>query len=167
MAQCRNPEMTQKRKAVTFFACLGILALIAVSLYVAAPVSTSGKHWKNSSFKAEAGGAPITEGEVRQVLSGVQDPEIPLNVLELGLVYKIETKEHRVDMLMTLTSASCGWSTQLLTDIRDKLFAHPGVAELDIAITYDPPWTLDRIDPKALDRLRTQPHSHDGPLAAN
>ena len=156
-----------QRKVVTFFACLGILALIAVSLYVAAPVSTTAHTWKNDAFQSGAASSPITEAGIFALLSEVQDPEIPLNVKELGLVYKTGVTNNKVRLLMTLTSPTCGWSGQLLTDIRDKLFSHPAVAELEITVTYDPPWTLDRIDPVALKRLREQPHTHDAPFAAN
>ena len=149
-----RPE-TLPRKALTFFACLGILGLIAVSLQLSAPasLSLSDKNWENPNYRP---GASLNEDAVMDLLGTVTDPEINLTVPELGLIYGMDIAENRVKLDMTLTAAACPWSSQLLTDMRDALFSDSSVAALTIALTFDPPWSLDRIDPAALERLRNE-----------
>ena len=143
----------RRNKVVVFFACLGILGLIAVSLHLAAPAPAGGQRWKNSAY-VSGQSAPADAKAVLALLQNVRDPEVNLTVPELGLVYDAKVDKNTVRLLMTLTTPSCPWSSQLLTDIRDALFRHKGVAELNIDITFDPPWTLDRIDQAALARLQ-------------
>jgi probable FeS assembly SUF system protein SufT len=73
------------------------------------------------------------------------DPEIPINIVELGLVYEC-TLSHRddgarkVDVRMTLTAPGCGMGDILVDDVRNKLEAIPTIAEADVELTFDPPW---------------------------
>jgi metal-sulfur cluster biosynthetic enzyme len=151
--KCPKGSKTSPGKALTFFACLGILGLIAVSLQLSAPAALSDKSWENPDYKA---GASLSEDTVMSLLDTVTDPEINLTVPELGLIYGMDIAANRVNLNMTLTAAGCPWSSQLLTDMRDALFADPSVAALTIALTFDPPWSLDRIDPAALERLKAE-----------
>ncbi len=99
--------------------------------------------------------APLTLGEgaddaaveklVWQQLRTCYDPEIPINVVELGLVYdcsldKTEDGQRRVKVQMTLTAPGCGMGDILVDDVRNKLEAIPTVAEADVELTFDPPW---------------------------
>jgi probable FeS assembly SUF system protein SufT len=76
------------------------------------------------------------------------DPEIPINVVDLGLVYEAEVVPHpdqpgqrRVDVRMTLTAPGCGMGDVLVDDVRSKLELIPTVAEADVELVFDPPWT--------------------------
>ena len=76
------------------------------------------------------------------------DPEIPINVVDLGLVYSAEVVPHpdqagqrRVDVRMTLTAPGCGMGDILVDDVRSKLELIPTVAEADVELVFDPPWT--------------------------
>lgn len=76
------------------------------------------------------------------------DPEIPINVVDLGLVYEAEVVAHpdqpgqrRVDVRMTLTAPGCGMGDVLVDDVRSKLELIPTVAEADVELVFDPPWT--------------------------
>ena len=76
------------------------------------------------------------------------DPEIPINVVDLGLVYEAEVAPHpdqpgqrRVDVKMTLTAPGCGMGDVLVDDVRSKLELIPTVAEADVELVFDPPWT--------------------------
>ncbi len=76
------------------------------------------------------------------------DPEIPINVVDLGLVYEAEVVAHpdqpgqrRVDVRMTLTAPGCGMGDILVDDVRSKLELIPTVAEADVELVFDPPWT--------------------------
>ena len=82
---------------------------------------------------------------VWQQLRTCYDPEIPINVVDLGLVYdcaldKTEDGQRRVKVQMTLTAPGCGMGDILVDDVRNKLEAIPTVAEADVELTFDPPW---------------------------
>jgi probable FeS assembly SUF system protein SufT len=82
---------------------------------------------------------------VWQQLRTCYDPEIPINVVDLGLVYdctleKMENDQRRVKVQMTLTAPGCGMGDILVDDVRSKLESIPTVAEADVELTFDPPW---------------------------
>jgi len=88
------------------------------------------------------------------------DPEIPINVVDLGLVYEAEVKPHPeqagrrlVEVRMTLTAPGCGMGDILVDDVRSKLELIPTVAEADVELVFDPPWTRDMMSEAA--RLET------------
>ena len=95
--------------------------------------------------------APVTPEGVWNVLRTCFDPEIPLNIVELGLVYELVLKEHEpapgVDVLvtMTLTAPGCGMGQVLADDVTGKLKAVPGVADVKVELTFDPPWSPERM----------------------
>jgi metal-sulfur cluster biosynthetic enzyme len=83
---------------------------------------------------------------VWQELRQCFDPEIPVNIVDLGLVYAMQSAPlpeggHRVEVLMTVTSPACGMSEILRNEADDRIHALPGVREVEVAITFDPPWT--------------------------
>ncbi len=84
----------------------------------------------------------------------VYDPEIPVNVVDLGLVYGLdiapgENSKHRVDIKMTMTSPGCGMSDILKTDAHNKVAMLPSVSEVNIDIVFDPPWSPERMSEAA------------------
>ena len=75
----------------------------------------------------------------------VYDPEIPVNIVDLGLVYecsvgKAENGGRKVEVRMTLTAPGCGMGDILVDDVRSKIEAIPTIAEADVELTFDPPW---------------------------
>ena len=83
---------------------------------------------------------------VWQELRQCYDPEIPVNIVELGLVYAMRTAAlpaggHRVEVLMTVTSPACGMSEILRNEADARLRQLPDVREVEVAVTFDPPWT--------------------------
>lgn len=88
------------------------------------------------------------------------DPEIPINVVDLGLVYEADVAPHpdrpgerRVDVRMTLTAPGCGMGEILVDDVRSKLEMIPTVAEADVELVFDPPWNRSMMSEAA--RLET------------
>lgn len=79
-----------------------------------------------------------------EAISTVFDPEIPVNIYELGLIYEIQADaESRVLVKMTLTSPACPSAQQLPSEVRYKVKAVPGVSECTVDIVWEPPWTKD------------------------
>lgn len=88
--------------------------------------------------------------EVIKVLKNCYDPEIPVNIYDLGLVYDIQTTEDRgVLVVMTLTSPACPVAGSLPIEIQDKLREHPMIKEARVEITFDPPWSFDNMSEEA------------------
>lgn len=82
---------------------------------------------------------------VWQQLRTCFDPEIPFNIVDLGLVYEVELKhlddgQREVDVKMTLTAPACGMGDILVDDVRSKLEMIPTVVEADVELVFDPPW---------------------------
>lgn len=94
------------------------------------------------------GGAPDPEAVWAQ-LRQVFDPEIPVNIVDLGLIYSMDVSKqddgHRVDVQMTLTAPGCGMGPVIAEDARSKILLVPGVAAADVRITWDPPWNQSMI----------------------
>ncbi|MCL5044436.1 MAG: putative Fe-S cluster assembly protein SufT [Deltaproteobacteria bacterium] len=109
--------------------------------------------------QARAAGAGQTlEALVWEQLKTCYDPEIPVNIVDLGLVYGMELAplpdgNHRVDVKMTLTAQGCGMGASIAYDAREKLMALPGVAEANVELVWDPPWTPQMISPEGRERL--------------
>jgi probable FeS assembly SUF system protein SufT len=98
-----------------------------------------------------AGGAPDAEtiwAQLRQVF----DPEIPVNIVDLGLVYSMDVERttgpepgYRVQVAMTLTAPGCGMGPAIAEDAKSKILLVPGVRDADVRITWDPPWNQQMI----------------------
>lgn len=93
---------------------------------------------------------PFDEQRVWEQLRTVYDPEIPVNIVELGLVYQCEATPlpeggHRVDIKMTVTAPGCGMGPVLVEDVRSKVRNVPGVKEAHVELVWDPPWDQSRM----------------------
>ena len=91
---------------------------------------------------------PVTEEQVRKSLRGVKDPELNLNIVDLGLVYEIAVDGSEVDIDMTLTSPGCPAGPQIMGDIERVVKALPGVTAVRLNLVWDPFWTPDKIEPR-------------------
>lgn len=97
---------------------------------------------------------PVQMAEIRpkvlDVLATVFDPEIPVNIRELGLIYDVLVdKDARVGIRMTLTAPACPAAQSLPVEVREKAAAVPGVREAKVEIVWEPPWTKDRMSEAA------------------
>jgi metal-sulfur cluster biosynthetic enzyme len=90
----------------------------------------------------------LTEEAVREVLRGVKDPELDLNIVDLGLVYDVEIVDGAVHIKMTLTSPGCPAGPMITSDVYRTLRALEGVKDVDVEIVWEPYWTPERIEPK-------------------
>ena len=92
--------------------------------------------------------AELTEEAVRQALRQVKDPELDMNIIDLGLVYDVEVAGGDVRVNMTLTSPGCPAGPMITNDAYRVLRALEGVNDVDIEIVWEPYWTPERMDPK-------------------
>lgn len=89
-----------------------------------------------------------TAEAVREALRGVKDPELNLNIIDLGLVYDVDVEDGNVSIRMTLTSPGCPAGPMIMNDIHKTIRPLEGVKDVDIEIVWEPYWTPERIDPK-------------------
>lgn len=90
------------------------------------------------------------EDEVIKVLKGIYDPEIPVNIYDLGLIYEIEAdEENNVRIRMTLTAPNCPMADDIIREVREKVEAVEGVKEVDLKLTFDPPWDESNLTEEA------------------
>jgi len=93
----------------------------------------------------------MLEQRIIQVLKGIYDPEIPVNIYDLGLVYDIVIEEsNHVTIKMTLTAPSCPVAESLPVEVRDKVRLLEGVTDAEVQIVFDPPWSQDMISQEGL-----------------
>ena len=91
------------------------------------------------------------EGEIIKVIKTIFDPEIPVNVYDLGLIYEIDVDEEgKARIVMTLTSPNCPVAESLPEEVHDKVAAIDGIKSVDLNLTFDPPWTKDMLSEEAL-----------------
>jgi metal-sulfur cluster biosynthetic enzyme len=83
----------------------------------------------------------ITQEQVYEAMRLVFDPEIPVSVVDLGLIYDVKIIDDWVGVKMTLTTPGCGMGGSIANDIRTRLLQLPGVHEADVRIVWEPQWT--------------------------
>lgn len=112
---------------------------------------------------------PLTEQMVIDRLKTVFDPEIPVNIVDLGLVYgsaisPLQGADKRIDVKMTMTAPGCGMGNVLKADVEGKLASLPQVKEVHVDIVFDPPWNASRMSDAARLQLGLDLDEHPGPF---
>jgi len=91
-----------------------------------------------------------TEVQIVRMLRNVYDPEIPVNIYDLGLIYEVNVgDEGKVDILMTLTSPGCPMADQLVAEIRERILEIEEVKSVKVKITFNPSWNRDMMTDEA------------------
>jgi len=101
---------------------------------------------------------PIAEDKIRESLKSVIDPELFVNIIDLGLIYDVKVEEQpdgksNVAVEMTMTSPACPAGPQLLSQSHEAVRRLDGVGEVDVKLVMEPPWTPDRMTEDARDQL--------------
>ena len=88
--------------------------------------------------------------KIEETLRTVHDPEIPVNIMDLGLVYEIKINEGgKVKITMTLTAPACPVAGEIIMEVESKVRAIGGVTDVHVHLTFDPPWTRDMMTEEA------------------
>ena len=94
---------------------------------------------------------PELESLIIDTLKNVYDPEIPVNIYDLGLIYQVEADENgKINITMTLTAPNCPMVDDLLQEIHDKVKAMEKVSDLNINVVFDPPWERSMMSEEAM-----------------
>lgn len=95
----------------------------------------------------------ISEESIYNALRECYDPEIPVNLVDLGLIYDVKIIDNWVGVKMTLTSPGCGMSGMISQNVRNRVLALPGVKEADVRIVWQPAWSPAMMSPEARKKL--------------
>jgi len=96
----------------------------------------------------------VTQEEVYSALRKCMDPEIPVNVVDLGLIYGVKVnEENNIDIEMTMTTRGCPLHDTLVSDVKRYVGKINGVACVNVSIVWDPPWSVDKMEPTVRDQL--------------
>lgn len=138
----------------------------AAPLSVAAPAAISGKAESccsttpatglpvmDSGCSEKEGETPPDESGLLEALKQVVDPELMINIVDLGLIYNVSLEGHKVDVDMTLTSPACPAGPQIMQQSKMALEKLPGIASANIKLVMTPPWSPDRMTDDARDQL--------------
>jgi metal-sulfur cluster biosynthetic enzyme len=98
----------------------------------------------------------LNEADVYEVLRECYDPEIPVNIVDLGLVYRVALEDAVVNVTMTLTTQGCQMGELIVQEIQDKLLGLPGCDDAIVQIVWDPPWTPQLISAAARKQLNLE-----------
>jgi len=101
---------------------------------------------------------PLKEDDLWAQLKTCYDPEIPVNIVDLGLIYSLEIKPQEgggnlVEVKMTLTAPGCGMGPSIASDAQRKILTVPGVTDAQVDVVWDPPWSADRISQEGKSKL--------------
>jgi metal-sulfur cluster biosynthetic enzyme len=100
---------------------------------------------------------PLSEESILDAMRQVKDPELMVNVVDLGLVYGIGVDEvegkTNIKIIMTMTTPACPFGPELIQEVKETVGRLPGAGTVDVEITLSPPWTPDRMTEEARDEL--------------
>ncbi len=100
--------------------------------------------------KKEAVDFLFLENQVLKALKTVYDPEIPVDIYELGMIYEIEVDDDAVaHVVMTLTTPNCPVADSLPAEVKERVSAIPGIKEADVVLTFEPPWDKSMMSEEA------------------
>ena len=95
----------------------------------------------------------VTKEEILEALKEVYDPEIPVDIVNLGLVYNVKIDDGKVKILMTLTAVGCPVGPLIVDMVKLRLLKLEGINEVEVELTFDPLWTPDKMSEEAKKKL--------------
>jgi metal-sulfur cluster biosynthetic enzyme len=99
--------------------------------------------------------ATADEQRLWQALEDVEDPEYPISVVDMGLIYGLQRRGRRVQLQLTFTAMGCPCMEFIIGDIRERLLQEEDIDEVEMEIVWDPPWTRQRLSDKGIEKLKT------------
>ena len=91
----------------------------------------------------------VDMSHVWHALRSVYDPEIPVNIADLGLIYAVRVEDDKVDIDMTLTAPGCGMGPVLIEEVKDRVRQVPNLTDVEVALVFEPPWSRDMMTEEA------------------
>jgi metal-sulfur cluster biosynthetic enzyme len=147
-----NSLTPRSRKIVLFLLLVAAIAAAAIS-QTWEPRLKSHYHWQRETPRSAEGIPGPSPAQVTTLLTNVYDPELPINIVDLGLIHKVDVCSRHVALTMTLTTPNCPFAGHLIERVREALLADERVDSLELHLTMNPPWTVERLAPEVRHRL--------------
>jgi len=133
----------------------GLFRVLAADADALGKVHINDASVNNGTGKHEG---PVDEEAIWTQLKTCYDPEIPVNIVDLGLIYSMEIKTQEgggnlVEVKMTLTAPGCGMGPSIASDAQRKILSVPGVTDAQVDVVWDPPWSAERISQEGKQKL--------------
>ena len=103
-----------------------------------------------------------TQEQVIDIIKQCYDPEIPINIYDLGLIYQIDAKPDSVHVNMTLTAAGCPAAQTIPEQVTQRIGTALGVKTVNVELTFEPPWSPERISPEGRKKLGIPEETKEG-----
>jgi len=97
----------------------------------------------------DPGDGKVHKEQIERALRTIFDPEIPINLLDLGLIYGVDINDNTVHIRMTLTAPTCGMGPVLISDVKYRVAKVPNVTSVEVELVFDPPWSRDMMTEEA------------------
>jgi metal-sulfur cluster biosynthetic enzyme len=153
------PEQPTGMKQKIILALVGALVIALVIVSINFTGLKKDYRWTRSDSAASA--ASLPSDSLLALLRNVEDPELGLSIVDLGLIYEATVDKGHAEIRMGLTTPECPFTGAMIDSVRSTLFASSGIQSAHLQISLDPPWTTDRISPAGLEMLRSQMfHQH-------
>lgn len=88
------------------------------------------------------------ESQIWEALSRIHDPEMPVSLVDMGMVYRVDVADHVAEIDLTFTSIGCPAMDMILDDVREAVGAIPGIELVELEVVWSPPWTKERLTQK-------------------
>jgi metal-sulfur cluster biosynthetic enzyme len=96
----------------------------------------------------------ITKDEIIKALSEVYDPEIPINIVDMGLIYRVNVdSENNIEVYMTMTTRGCPMHSMMTYQAKKRIEKIDGIGNIKVNLVWDPPWTPEMINPKIREQM--------------
>ncbi len=95
----------------------------------------------------------VSKEEVIEALKRCYDPEIPINIVDLGLIYGVDVKGDEVAIKMTMTAPGCPMHSMISENVKQEVGSVKGVKKVSVEIVWEPPWSVERMSPEAKKKL--------------
>lgn len=97
----------------------------------------------------------LNSDKIWQALGEVMDPELPISIMDMGLIYEVRTNAQVVEVDLTFTAIACPAMTMIIDEVHEKLRSLPGVTDTRINVVWNPPWTKTRLTPQGREVLQS------------
>jgi len=159
-----SDSLFQKRKANgIFIALFVVLAGFIFYMFYSENTLKKNYEWHRSDVSmtisqssAQNLNLKIHESDILNLLKEVMDPELNINIVDLGLIRKLEIKENNVFIIMTLTIPTCPFGPEIIKKVKNKLFSDNRVFEVSLSLVFNPPWSWDMVKPDIKEKIFIQ-----------
>lgn len=132
-----------------------LLVFLGVLIFLSMPTKglKDEYNWKGKSYSDKTLTEYPGEEDITRALRQVIDPELGVDIVDLGLFYDIKMNDGNLDVVMTLTFKRCPFSVQILDDVKAILTSMDGIKKIKLVMTFDPPWSWERVSPEVRNEI--------------